>query len=93
MQLKIKVLGYLLFSSFGFVVLGAIAKLYNWENANFVLEFGLLVSVMTWIAFVYDINQLKINKRLFWIISILMFPTFAMPYYLLKREELLKANH
>ncbi|WP_380585866.1 hypothetical protein [Saccharicrinis sp. FJH65] len=78
-------LGVILISS-----VGIFAKILFWPYADVLIFIGVLLLIVNLILIIRDIVLNEIPNKLFWIITMLVFPPVSSIFYLLQRDEQLK---
>jgi len=76
--------------NFLLTIVGAFAKIQQWEFSQIFLTMGLMFFFTTWIIVLSDMIKNKMYNKTFWILTIFIIPTFAAIFYLIRRNKLLK---
>ncbi|MFW5835369.1 MAG: hypothetical protein ACOCU3_00290 [bacterium] len=69
---------------------GAFAKSQHWDQSQFFLTAGLVISLLSWIIILNDMLVNKIYNRLFWIITMFAIPWITMIVYMIQRSRLMR---
>lgn len=78
-------LGVILLSSFG-----AFAKILKWRYADMLLLISCFVLICNVVLILRDIVLNEVTNKVFWIVTMLVFPPVTSIFYLLQRDEQIK---
>lgn len=74
-------------------IIGAIAKIYDWDYAEFFLTIGLITYFTTLVIIINDIIKHKIYNKTFWIVSMVITPSITSIFYMIQRNRLIRLGN
>jgi len=89
-KIGIKMVWFLVIGNFLLTVLGALAKIQEWEFSQLFLTIGLMLFFSTWIIILSDMVKNKIYNKTFWVLTMFIMPTIGTIFYLIQRNKLLR---
>lgn len=73
-----------------FIIIGAFAKIQNWEYPEVFLTIGLILFFSAWIITFSDMVKNNIYNKTFWILTMFIMPFIAVFFYIIQRDRLLR---
>jgi hypothetical protein len=89
-KISSEIIWLLVIGNFLLTIVGALAKIQDWEFYQIFLTVGLTVFFTTWIIMLSDMIKNKIHNKTFWVLTMFILPTIAIIFYLIQRNKLLK---
>ena len=84
----ILVIGTILFST-----IAAFSKMQHWESRHWFYIIGLMLYFSAFVIILSDIITNKIENKVFWIMSVFIFPTISLLVYLIRRNKIIKPSY
>jgi hypothetical protein len=92
-KIDIKTVWVLVIGNFLLTIIGAFAKIQQWEFSQILLTVGLMLFFSTWVIILSDMVKNKIYNKTFWILTMFIMPTISTVFYLIQRNKLLRLGH
>ena len=92
-KIDIKTVWVLVIGNFLLTIIGAFAKIQQWEFSQILLTVGLMLFFSTWVIILSDMVKNKIYNKTFWILTMFIMPTISTVFYLIQRNKLLRFGH
>jgi hypothetical protein len=71
-------------------IIGAFAKIYDWNYAEYIITIGLMTYFTTWVIILNDMVKQKIYNKTFWVISMIITPSISSIFYMFQRKRLIR---
>ncbi len=92
-KISTKIVWFLVIGNTLLTIIGALAKIYDWNYAEFFLTIGLMTYFTTWVIILNDIVKRKIYNKTFWVISMIITPSIASVFYMIQRKRLIRLGN
>ena len=89
-KIGVKTVWFLVIGNLFLTIIGALAKIQQWEFSQIFLTVGLMLFFSTWIIIISDMVKNKIYNKTFWIITMFIIPSITTIFYLIQRKKLLR---
>lgn len=67
-----------------------ISRFYTWEPSQFILISTVILATAAWIIVLMDIVGNPVYRKGFWVMFMILFPTFTPFIYLIQRTKLIQ---
>ncbi|WP_159023737.1 hypothetical protein [Formosa sp. L2A11] len=92
-RISIKTVWILVIGNALLTIMGAFAKIKHWEFSQILFTVGLILLFSTWLIVISDMTKNKIYNKIFWLISMFIFPTISPLIYLIQRNKLIRLGN
>ncbi|MDB5284296.1 MAG: hypothetical protein JWO06_3371 [Bacteroidota bacterium] len=87
-RISLRIIWAFIGASFLLIMAGVVLKIIHLPLAETIILLGLFFFFLVWIAIVLDVYNNNIRNKFFWLLSLFVFPYFALIIYLVRRKVL-----
>jgi len=89
-KISFKTVWFLVIANTLLIIIGAFAKLQDWDGSQILLTIGLMLFFSIWVIILSDMVKNKIYNRTFWILTMFIVPPFSIIFYMIQRNKLMR---